>query len=165
MKKNLDEELRDGLDVKLTLDLRVQDKVHEELSKSLKLYDANSAIAIVMNVNNGDIISLVLLPDFNPNYPEDIKAFTENNLAFEARYEMGSTLKIFNAALVFENNPELEKKFFNKKGYQITSEKLIKDKHITKKNITFEEIFTESSNIGSIKLIDQIGIKKQRELF
>ena len=165
MKKNLDEELRDGLDVKLTLDLRVQDKVHEELSKSLKLYNANSAIAIVMNVNNGDIISLVSLPDFNPNYPEDIKAFSENNLAFEARYEMGSTLKIFNAALVFENNPELaEKNFSIKKGYQITPEKLIKDEHITKKNITFEEIFTESSNIGSIKLIDQIGIKKQREL-
>ncbi len=166
IEKNLDEELKEGSDVELTLDLRVQDKVHEELSKSLKLYNANSAIAIVMNVNNGDIISLVSLPDFNPNYPEDIKAFSENNLAFEARYEMGSTLKIFNAALVFENNPELaNKKFAIKKGYQITPEKLIKDEHITKKNITFEEIFTESSNVGSIKLIDQIGIKKQRELF
>ena len=68
-----------------------------------------------MNVNNGEIISLVSLPDFNPNHPEDIQAFSENNLAFEARYEMGSTLKIFNAALVYENNSKLEKKIFNKK--------------------------------------------------
>ena len=61
-----------------------------------------------MNVNNGEIISLVSLPDFNPNHPEDIQAYSENNLAFEARYEMGSTLKILNAALVFENNSPLE---------------------------------------------------------
>ena len=97
--------------MKLTLDLRVQDKVHEELSKKFKALQCQLDV-IVMNVNNGDIISLVSLPDFNPNYPEDIKAFSENNLAFEARYEMGSTLKIFNAALVFENNPELAEKIF-----------------------------------------------------
>ena len=93
-----------------------------------------------MDVNNGEIISLVSLPDFNPNHPEDIKAFSENNLAFEARYEMGSTLKIFNAALVYENNSQLQKKKFSiDSGYQITSEKLIKDEHIKKKNLTFDE--------------------------
>ena len=107
IEKNLDEHLKEGTDISLTLDLRVQHKVHEELSKSLKLYNANSAVAIIMNVNNGEIISLVSLPDFNPNHPEDIQAFSENNLAFEARYEMGSTLKVFNAALVYENNSEI----------------------------------------------------------
>ena len=119
-----------------------------------------------MDVNNGEIISLVSLPDFNPNHPEDIKAFSENNLAFEARYEMGSTLKIFNAALVYENNSNLENKnFIIKNGYQITPDKLILDEHIKKDKINFKEIFSQSSNVGSINIIEDLGIKKQKELF
>ena len=166
IEKNLDNKLKNGNDINLTLDLRIQHKVHEELTKSLKLYNASSAVAVVMDVNNGEIISLVSLPDFNPNHPEDIKAFSENNLAFEARYEMGSTLKIFNAALVYENTPQLQKnKFSIANGYQITSEKLIKDEHIKKSNLSFDEVFTKSSNVGSIKIIENIGIEKQKSLF
>jgi len=166
IERNLDEHLKKGTNFSLTLDLRVQHKVHEELSSSLKLYNANSAVAIIMDVNNGEIISLVSLPDFNPNHPEDIKAFSENNLAFEARYEMGSTLKIFNAALVYENNSDLEKKKFKiKDGYQITSDKLIVDEGIKKNKLNFKEIFTQSSNVGSINIIESLGIKKQKELF
>ena len=166
IERNLDEHLKEGTDISLTLDLRVQHKVHEELSKSLKLYNANSAVAIIMNVNNGEIISLVSLPDFNPNHPEDIQAFSENNLAFEARYEMGSTLKIFNAALVYENNSELEKKkFLIKNGYQITKDKLIIDEHIKKDELNFKEVFTQSSNVGSINIVEELGIEKQKELF
>ena len=48
-----------------------------------------------MNVKNGEIFSMVSLPDFNPNYPKSILPKTENNLNAEARYEMGSTLKDF----------------------------------------------------------------------
>ena len=163
VEKNLNNLLEQGDDLNLSVDLRVQSIVHEELSKSLKKYDANSAVTIIVDVNNGEILSLVSLPDFDPNHPSDIKAFTENNLATEARYEMGSTLKIFNAALAFENNLDIENKNFKiHDGYQITSEKLIEDKHIKKHQINFEEIFTKSSNVGSIELIEEIGIKKQQ---
>ena len=163
VEKNLNNLLEEGNDLNLSVDLRVQSIVHEELSKSLKKYDANSAVTIIVDVNNGEILSLVSLPDFDPNHPSDIKAFTENNLATEARYEMGSTLKIFNAALAFENNLDIENKNFKiHDGYQITSEKLIEDKHIKKDQINFEEIFTKSSNVGSIELIEEIGIKKQQ---
>ena len=163
VEKNLNNLLEQGNDLNLSVDLRVQSIVHEELSKSLKKYDANSAVTIIVDVNNGEILSLVSLPDFDPNHPSDIKAFTENNLATEARYEMGSTLKIFNAALAFENNLDIENKNFKiHDGYQITSDKLIEDKHIKKDQINFEEIFTKSSNVGSIELIEEIGIKKQQ---
>ena len=163
VEKNLNNLLEEGNDINLSVDLRVQSIVHEELSKSLKKYDANSAVTIIVDVNNGEILSLVSLPDFDPNHPSNIKAFTENNLATEARYEMGSTLKIFNAALAFENNLDKENKNFKiHDGYQITSDKLIEDKHIKKDQINFEEIFTKSSNVGSIELIEEIGIKKQQ---
>ena len=166
VERNFNQILENGKDVKLSVDLRVQTIVYDELLKSLEKFDANSAVTIVMDVNNGEIISMVSLPDFNPNHPEDIKAFTENNLATEARYEMGSTLKIFNAALAFENNMQLEEKqFLINEGYQITYDKLIEDKHIKDKIINFDDIFTKSSNVGSIKLIENIGIEKQKDFF
>ena len=166
LEKNLDKKLSKGKNVDLTVDLRIQSIVHEELSKSISKYNAKSGVAIVMDVNNGDIVSLVSLPDFDPNFPENIKPLSENNLATEARYEMGSTLKIFNAALVFENDIELINKNFEiSNGYQITSKKLIEENHIKNKEINFEEIFTHSSNVGSIKLIESIGIIKQKDFF
>ena len=166
VERNLNQILENGKDVKLSVDLRVQTIVYDELLKSLEKFDANSAVTIVMDVNNGEIISMVSLPDFNPNHPEDIKAFTENNLATEARYEMGSTLKIFNAALAFENNMQLEEKqFLINEGYQITYDKLIEDQHIKDKIINFDDIFTKSSNVGSIQLIENIGIEKQKDFF
>ncbi len=166
VERNFNQILENGNDVKLSVDLRVQTIVYDELLKSLKKFDANSAVTIIMDVNNGEIISMVSLPDFNPNHPEDIKAFTENNLATEARYEMGSTLKIFNAALAFENNIQLEKKqFLVNEGYQITYDKLIEDKHIKDKIINFDDIFTKSSNVGSIQLIENIGKEKQKDFF
>ncbi len=163
VEKNLNPFLAEGNDLNLSVDLRVQSIVHKELSESLKKYDANSAVTIIINVHSGEILSLVSLPDFDPNHPENIKAFTENNLATEARYEMGSTLKIFNAALAFENDLDLEKRKFKvNEGYQITSEKLIEDKHIEEEQLSFKEVFTKSSNVGSIQLIEEIGIKKQK---
>ena len=166
VERNFNQILENGKDVKLSVDLRVQTIVYDELLRSLEKFDANSAVTIVMDVNNGEIISMVSLPDFNPNHPEDIKAFTENNLATEARYEMGSTLKIFNAALAFENNMQLEEKqFLINEGYQITYDKLIEDKHIKDKIINFDDIFTKSSNVGSIQLIESIGIEKQKDFF
>ncbi len=166
VERNFNQILENGKDVKLSVDLRVQTIVYDELLKSLEKFDANSAVTIVMDVNNGEIISMVSLPDFNPNHPEDIKAFTENNLATEARYEMGSTLKIFNAALAFEHSMQLEEKqFLINEGYQITFDKLIEDKHIKDKIINFDDIFTKSSNVGSIQLIENIGIEKQKDFF
>lgn len=166
VERNFNQILENGKDVKLSVDLRVQTIVYDELLKSLEKFDANSAVTIVMDVNNGEIISMVSLPDFNPNHPEDIKAFTENNLATEARYEMGSTLKIFNAALAFEHSMQLEEEqFLINEGYQITYDKLIEDKHIKDSIINFDDIFTKSSNVGSIQLIENIGIEKQKDFF
>ena len=166
VERNFNQILENGKDVKLSVDLRVQTIVYDELLRSLEKFDANSAVTIVMDVNNGEIISMVSLPDFNPNHPEDIKAFTENNLATEARYEMGSTLKIFNAALAFEHSMQLEEEqFLINEGYQITYDKLIEDKHIKDSIINFDDIFTKSSNVGSIQLIENIGIEKQKDFF
>ncbi len=166
LEKNLNEILKNGSDVRLTVDLRIQNIVRDELYKSLKYYNAKAALAMVMNVNNGEILAMVSLPDFNPNYPESILPKTENNLTSEARYEMGSTLKIFNAAIVYESKHDIEfQKFDISKGYQITSDKNIVDEHINKDILNFEEIFIKSSNIGSVKILESLGADLQYKFF
>ena len=74
------------------------------LKGALEVFKTKGSAAILIDVNSGEILSLTSLPDFNPNYPETILPNTENNLSTEARYEMGSTLKIFNAAIAYESN-------------------------------------------------------------
>lgn len=166
LEKNLNNKLVNGENLQLTMDITVQTIVHEELTKGMERYNANSALAIVMNVENGEILSMVSLPDFDPNYPEKIGKFSENNLVTEARYEMGSTLKIFNAALAFELESNFENKVFDVEfPYQITEEKKIKDEIKNEKELHFNDIFIKSSNVGSIRLIESIGFEKQRDFF
>ena len=152
--------------LKLTVDLRIQNIVREELYKSLNEYKAKAALAVVMNVKNGEIFSMVSLPDFNPNYPKSILPKTENNLNAEARYEMGSTLKIFNAAMVYESESEIQfNEFEISDGYQITNEKHILDDHINEKILNFDDVFVKSSNIGSVKILESFGPNKQKQFF
>ncbi len=166
LEKNLNEVLNKGGDIRLTVDLRIQNIVREELYKSLKFYNAKAALAMVMNVNNGEILAMVSLPDFNPNYPESILPKTENNLTSEARYEMGSTLKIFNAAIAYESKNDVENQKFNiSEGYQITNDKNIVDEHIKKDILNFDEIFIKSSNIGSVKILESLGSDLQYKFF
>ena len=166
LEKNLDYKLSEGEDIKLTLDLRVQNIVRDELQKSIENYQAKSALALIMNVNNGNIVSMVSLPDFNPNYPKLILPNTENNLLTEARYEMGSTLKIFNAAIAYELNSRAQNQEFDiSNGLQITNKKKIIDNHIKKKILNFDEVFIKSSNIGSVKILESIGYESQESFY
>ena len=166
IEKNMNKELVEGKNLKLTVDLRIQNIVREELYKSLIEYKAKAALAIVMNVKSGEIYSMVSLPDFNPNYPNSILPKTENNLNAEARYEMGSTLKIFNAAMVYESKSEIQfNEFEISDGYQITNEKHILDDHIDEKILNFDDVFVKSSNIGSVKILESFGPNKQKQFF
>ena len=166
LENNFDSILSIGKDLNLTVDLKVQNIVRDELIKGLELYKAKSALSIVMDVKNGEILSMVSLPDFDPNFPRTIQDFTENNLVTEARYEMGSTLKMFNAALAFELKSDVIKRNFDiSQGYQLTNKNTIKDGHINLKKINFDQAFVHSSNVASIKIIEEIGIERQKQLF
>ena len=166
LEKSYDKYLKSGKDLNLTLDLRIQNVVYEEIKKGKEIFNASSAVGLVLNVNNGEIISMVSLPDYDPNYPSKIKPFTENNLITNARYEMGSTLKMFNAAMAFEHNlVDVEKLYEIPNKYQLTKNYIVKDESNFINPITFEEIYTNSSNVGNIIVLEQIGINKQKTFF
>ena len=83
--------------------------IREELIKFNKIFKAKGSAAILMNVNNGEIISLVSLPDFDPNERKKIDDVNFINRATKGVYEFGSVFKTFTLAAAFE------KKLLNQK--------------------------------------------------
>ena len=166
LEKFYDEELKNGLDIKLTLDLKIQNIIYEELTKSENIFSSKGSLGLLINVTNGEIISMGSKPDYNPNHPITIKPFSENNLITDARFEMGSILKIYNAAMAFENKSVKEDELYDvSEDYELTKTYKVTDSTKFLEPINFEKIFTHSSNIGSIKIYETIGKDKQKFFF
>ena len=146
--------------LKLTLDSNIQHIINNELSKAIKTFDASGGGAVLMNVNNGDIISLVSLPNFNINQRTTIKDKKFINKITKGVYELGSIFKTFTVALALEHklvdaNTIIENipKKVRCSIYEITD---MKDHP---KNLTVEEILVRSSNVGSVLLAKKVGEK------
>jgi cell division protein FtsI (penicillin-binding protein 3) len=166
LEKNYDYLLSQGKNLKLTVNSKIQNIVYQEIKQGMEKYNSKTSLGLLMDVTNGEIISMVSLPDFNPNHPSKIKAYTENNLVTNARFEMGSTLKMFNAAMAIENNSINKSDLFDvSEDYKLTNTYLVKDHKKITKPINFNEVFIESSNIGSIKVLEKTGVEKQKKFF
>ncbi len=102
LEKSLDEDLKSvSKPVELTVDKDIQFLVRKELLKFNKIFKANGSAAILMNVNNGEILSLVSLPDFEPNKRKKISDVNYINRATKGIYEFGSVFKTFTLAAAF----------------------------------------------------------------
>lgn len=149
--------------LKLTIDVGVQDTIHEELSLAVEKFKAIGAAAILMDVNTGEVISLVSLPDFNPNIKIPIGEKSLFNFITQATYEPGSVFKTFNTALALESGKiKVTDKFDATRPVVIQKHK-IGDDHPKNSWLTVDEILTYSSNIGSIKMAEKVGKDGQRK--
>ncbi len=149
--------------LKLSINSSVQHALKRELSLAMKKFNAIGAAGVIMDVNNGEIISLISLPDFNPNIkgkPSDDAAFSRATLG---NYEMGSTFKPFTVAAALQHN------IINlKDGYDATkplrvSRFIIRDDHPKSRWLSVPEIFKYSSNIGMAQMARDLGVEKQKD--
>ncbi len=166
IEKSFDKSLKDGREqLALTVDREIQYIIRNELINAQKIFKNVGGAGILMNINNGEILSLVSIPDFNLNRREDISDNNLINRATKAVYELGSVFKSFtiaaglNYGLISPNDMflNLEKKM--KCGGRIISEY---DEDLSK-NLSVEDILVYSSNIGSVKIGQIIGIDKMKE--
>ena len=151
--------------LKLTVDINIQFLIREELLKFKKIFKSRGAAAILMNVNNGEIISMVSLPDFNLNKRQLITDANYINRVTKGLYELGSVFKTFTIASgLNEGIIEPDTKFLNsKKIIYCDKNKPIReyDRNIPS-NLTVEEILIRSGNIGSVRIVKKIGAKKHK---
>ena len=107
IEKYFDKELKNkkllNKPLKLTLDSNIQYIINKELNEAIKTFDATGAGALLMDVNNGDIISLVSLPNYNINQRTTIKDKKFINKITKGVYELGSIFKTFTVALALEH--------------------------------------------------------------
>ena len=144
----------------LTLDSNVQHIVNKELNEAIATFSATGGGAMVMDVTNGDIISLVSLPNFNINQRKSINDEKFINKITKGVYELGSIFKTFTVALALEHklvdtNTVIEN-IPNKIRCSIHE---ITDMKEHPKNLTVEEILIRSSNVGSVILAQKVGEK------
>ena len=148
--------------LQLTVDTDIQFLIREELIKFHSVFRSKGSAAILMNINNGEIISMVSYPDFDLNKRETVSDVIFINRATKGVYELGSVFKTFTvAAGLDEGLIETETEFFNlekklKCGKNIISEY---DKKIPP-NLTVEQILIRSGNIGSVRIGQKLGIDK-----
>jgi len=157
------EALKKGNNITLATDISLQDIMFDELQKAMEKYSAQAAAGVIMDVNNGEILSLVSLPNFDPNFPRKASSSKKFNRITNGVYELGSVFKIFTNAIVFEEDLIKENELFDVSKPIEYGKFTISDDHHVKNKMNLEEIFIYSSNVGTVKIAERIGIEKQKE--
>ncbi len=147
--------------LKLSLDTEIQYLVREELLKFQEIFNSYGSTAILMNVNSGEIISMVSLPDFDLNKREDISDKKFINRSTKGVYELGSVFKTFTLAAGLQQNVIQEDTLFKNlpKKIKCAGRSISEYDMDIPSSLTAEEILIRSGNIGSIKIAQKVGLE------
>jgi cell division protein FtsI (penicillin-binding protein 3) len=164
VEQSFDDVLHEGRrQLALSLDIRIQNILREEIARAMTDFRAIGGAGMVMDIDTGELLAMVSLPDFDPNSagtaPDEAR-FNRNTLGV---YEMGSTFKIFNTAMALDAGiASLGDGYDARKPIQISGH-MIRDFHPESRWLTVAEIFKYSSNIGSARIADQAGTALQKD--
>lgn len=172
VEKAFDDFLRDpangGRPLELSLDLTVQAAAREVLYGGMKLMNAKGAAAVLMDVKTGEVISMVSLPDFDPNsrplapvrgLASDSPIF---NRAVQGTYELGSTFKVFAVAQALDLGLVNPSTMIQTKSPLVWGKYRIRDFHDYGAELSVTEVIVQSSNIGTARIALQIGAARQK---
>ena len=150
--------------LKLSLDSNIQYIINNELEDAIKTFKATGAGALLMDVNYGDIISLVSLPNYDINQRASIKNDKYTNKITKGVYELGSIFKTFTVALALEHKLVKTKTIIKDIPKKIRcSVHEIKDMKEHPSNLSVEDILIRSSNLGSVILAKKIGEQNYKD--
>ncbi|AZO12207.1 MULTISPECIES: penicillin-binding protein 2 [unclassified Mesorhizobium] len=154
---------RDLKPVKLSIDLRVQHVVRDEVATGMERFHAIAAGGVVLNIKTGEVLAMASAPDFDPNNPYNAQDKDRLNRMSAGLYEMGSTFKSFTTAMALDSGKvTLESRFDASRPIRI-GRQTIHDFHSKGRVLSVPEVFIYSSNIGSAKEAEAVGIEGHRE--
>ena len=151
--------------LKLSLDTEIQYLIREELIKFQEIFNSYGSTAILMNVNSGEIISMVSIPDFDLNKREDISDKKFINRSTKGVYELGSVFKTFTLAAGLQQNVIQEDTLFENlpKKIKCAGRSISEYDMDIPSSLTAEEILIRSGNIGSIKIAQKVGLENFKD--
>ena len=161
IEKKFDDRLRDSrLPLTLTLDTNLQFLIREELLKANEIFQTKGSAALLMNINNGEILSLISLPDYNLNARVKINDSIYLNKITKGVYELGSVFKTFTIAAGLESKKISPDTLFQNLENKIKCSRFTIAEHDPlPKNLTSSEILIRSSNIGALRIAQMIGLE------
>lgn len=148
--------------VALSIDMRVQYAVTEELAASITHFKALAGAAVVLDMKSGEIISMASLPHFDPNVPGATSPESRYNHASMSTYDLGSVFKPLTMAMALEDKvADQEELFPVQKPYKVLS-KWIRDDHPSDVPLNMSGVLAESSNRGTAMIAQRIGGERQQ---
>ena len=172
IERGLDNQLRGRAEpVQLSIDLRLQYILHEEMQRVFDDFTAKGAAGLIMNVNTGEVLAMVSLPDFDPNHP-DMPDPKHPNFPIAQRmfnrvtlgdYEIGSLFKIFTTAMALDCGATTMTGRFDATNPIHIGRFTISDYHGKRRWLSVPEILMYSSNIGEAKIALAVGGERQQE--
>jgi len=149
--------------LKLTLDSNLQHIIREELLIAKDNFNTVGSAAILMDINNGEILSLLSLPDYDLNQRKLIKENIYTNKVTKGVYELGSVFKTFTLAAAIENKViNSDTMFNNLEKSLICAGRKISEHDKLPKDLSAEQILIRSSNIGAIRIAQKVGLKQYK---
>jgi cell division protein FtsI (penicillin-binding protein 3) len=145
--------------VQLSIDLRVTHAMRDEMLKAVKRYKAKAGAAALMDVNTGEIISHVSLPDFDPNQPATAQSENNINRLQVGVFEMGSTFKALTTAMAIDSGKYNVNSSFDARQPLRYGKFRIGDFRGKGRVLTLPEVFVYSSNIGTARMALGVGVE------
>ncbi len=149
--------------VRLSIDVRVQNIVRDVVVNAVKNYEAKGAGAVILDIHTGEVLGMASAPDFDPNNPlEGAKEGWLNRMS-NGTFEMGSTFKTFSLAMALDTGKvSLNDSFDATQPIRIGGF-TIHDFHGQRRWLTLPEVFQYSSNVGTARIIDIVGMDAQKD--
>jgi len=153
-----------GVDLKLTIDIGIQNIVERELAAAVQKYRAKAGTALIMDPNSGAILAMASAPTFDPNRFRDAGPGARTIRAVADSYEPGSTFKVITAAAAIEHNLVDPHDVIDCQKGHIRLDRVRINDHKPFDELTFREVIAKSSNVGTIKIGLQVGADRLYEM-
>lgn len=149
--------------VELAVDIRVQHAMRDELVKARTKYKALAAAGLVIDARTGEIVSMVSVPDYDPNNPREALDPTRINRLTTGVYELGSTFKAMTLAMALDSGRMTLNSMFDARAPLQFGKHTIHDYHGQKRMLSMPEVFTYSSNIGTARMALALGTEHHKQ--
>ena len=161
----MEEVLAAGGEIQLSIDINAQAILRQEMLAQIANYNALGGAAILMDIDSGEVIAMLSLPDYDANYFHTTDDNRRFNRATKGVYEMGSAFKVLNTAIALESGQFTSHDTIDVVSQLVIGDHVISDYHPEDKPLTVAEVLVVSSNKGAARIAEAIGGATQRYYF
>ncbi|RAI41733.1 peptidoglycan D,D-transpeptidase FtsI family protein [Rhodoplanes roseus] len=149
--------------LQLAVDLRVQHAMHDELGRAREKFKAKAAAGVVLDVDTGEIVSMVSHPDYDPNNPKEALDPNRMNRLTTGVFEMGSVFKALTVGMTLDSGKMTLNSSVDARSALHWGKFKISDYHAQNRVLSVPEVFTYSSNVGAAKMALAVGVEGHKQ--